>query len=55
MPDFLHKVKDAVTGNKHTAHTSSNAGPHNSNLANKADRRVDSDLGRSSAKYVDYL
>lgn len=28
------------------SHTAANAGPHSSNLANKLDPRVDSDLGR---------
>ena len=32
-------------GTANTVGTSTNAGPHSSNLANKADPRVDSDLG----------
>jgi hypothetical protein len=63
MSNIVNKVKEAVTGHKHTEHTdttntgthsnttadpvfySSNttAGPHNSNIANKVDPRVDSD------------
>jgi len=44
MSHFLHKVKEAVTGDKHSDNPSStNAGPQSSNVANKADPRVDSD------------
>jgi len=59
MSNIIHKVKDAVThhgdkDNKHTSSTgtdantydssrSSNHGPHDSNVANTADPRIDSD------------
>ena len=40
------------TGNTYTSNEygtgSTNAGPHNSNIANKMDPRVDSDLGASA-------
>lgn len=44
MTSILHKVKDAVTPDKHDKPThSANTGPHGSNIANKLDPRVDSD------------
>ncbi|OOQ84955.1 hypothetical protein PEBR_28415 [Penicillium brasilianum] len=46
MSNIIHKVKDALTdhGDKHHDSTkSSNHGPHDSNIANTADPRVDSD------------
>lgn len=66
MSNIIHKVKDAVThhgdkDNKHTSSTgdantydssrSSNYGPHDSNIGNTADPRIDSDrsqLGNDS-------
>lgn len=46
MTSILHKVKDAVTSDKHQKPShSTNAGPHDSNIANKLDPRVDSDRG----------
>jgi hypothetical protein len=45
MSNIMHKVKDAVTGHHDKPSHSTNAGPHDSNLANKADPRVDSDRG----------
>lgn len=46
MTSILHKVKDAVTPDKHDKPThSANTGPHGSNIANKLDPRVDSDRG----------
>lgn len=49
MTGFLNKVKEAVTHDKHEqASYSTNAGPHDSNMANKADPRVDSDRGMLS-------
>ena len=65
MSGFVNKVKDVLSGDHKTdettdtAHTghpthigtgSTNAGPHASNVANKADPRVDSDLGECIAK-----
>ncbi|RVX73183.1 hypothetical protein B0A52_02310 [Exophiala mesophila] len=52
MSNLINKAKDALSGDKHnTSGTaqyddprSTNAGPHSSNLANKGDPRVDSDL-----------
>ena len=42
------------TGNTHTQNEyrtgSTNAGPHNSNMANKMDPRVDSDLGKNKSR-----
>jgi hypothetical protein len=35
--------------------SSTNAGPHDSNLANKVDPRVDSDLGKLSLPFAGYL
>ncbi|KAJ5871081.1 uncharacterized protein N7529_003434 [Penicillium soppii] len=43
---FVRKAEEAVTKNKdepHESTQSSNHGPHSSNIANKADPRVDSD------------
>ncbi|KAL9611693.1 MAG: hypothetical protein Q9167_003688, partial [Letrouitia subvulpina] len=86
MSGLIHKVKDALTGDKDTADTtttgtqghhhsttehtagahgsnttpanvsgtSTTAGPHSSNLANKADPRVDSDLGQSLKETLNY-
>ncbi|KAI4197240.1 MAG: hypothetical protein LQ350_006071 [Teloschistes chrysophthalmus] len=88
MSGLMHKVKDALSGDKHTPESaaanqgsneygqghstsgtgivagsttghdntgygshgtsSTTAGPHSSNLGNKADPRVDSDLGKSA-------
>jgi hypothetical protein len=45
MSNIMHKVKDAVTGHHDKSSHSTNAGPHDSNVANKADPRVDSDRG----------
>lgn len=46
MSNILHKVKDAVTHDHHDKPSqSTNEGPHNSNVANKMDPRVDSDRG----------
>lgn len=46
MSSIINKVKEAVTHDKHEKHShSTNAGPHDSNIANKADPRVDSDRG----------
>jgi hypothetical protein len=45
---FVRKAEEAVTENKDESHESSqssNHGPHTSNIANKADPRVDSDRG----------
>ncbi|KAJ9322632.1 hypothetical protein DTO027B3_6402 [Paecilomyces variotii] len=50
MSHLLHKVKDAVTGDKHSDNPSStNAGPHGSNTANKVDPRIDSDRDNRAA------
>lgn len=50
MSHLLHKVKDAVTGDKHSdSPSSTNAGPHGSNTANKVDPRIDSDRGNRAA------
>lgn len=43
MSGLLNKL----TGNTNTANTSTTAGPHDSNVANKLDPRVDSDLDGS--------
>ncbi|KAF7714309.1 Uncharacterized protein PECH_000437 [Penicillium ucsense] len=47
MSNLINKVKDAVKGHSDNSHEesahSSNQGPHDSNTANKADPRVDSD------------
>ena len=54
MSNIVHKVKDALTGHSHshdnnpTTSTTTNHGPHNTNVGNKADPLVDSNLdGRS--------
>jgi hypothetical protein len=43
------------TGNTYTQNEygtgSTNAGPHNSNMANKMDPRVDSDLGKNTSPF----
>lgn len=46
MSNIVHKVKEAVTGHHDKPSHSTNAGPHDSNVANKADPRVDSDRGK---------
>jgi hypothetical protein len=43
MSNIVHKVKEAVTHHHDKPSNASNAGPHDSNVANKADPRVDSD------------
>jgi len=51
MSNIIHKVKDALTPDHHHKHSSthhdstqsSNHGPHDSNIANNVDPRVDSD------------
>lgn len=44
MSSIINKVKEAVTHDKHDKPShSTNAGPHDSNVANKVDPRVDSD------------
>jgi hypothetical protein len=43
MSNIIHKAKEALTSHHDKPSHSSNAGPHDSNLANKADPRVDSD------------
>ncbi|EED20992.1 cell surface protein, putative [Talaromyces stipitatus ATCC 10500] len=43
MSNIVHKVKDAVTNHHDKPSHSTNAGPHDSNVANKVDPRVDSD------------
>lgn len=46
MSSIINKVKEAVTHDKHEQPShSTNAGPHDSNMANKVDPRVDSDRG----------
>jgi hypothetical protein len=48
MSNIINKVKEAVTHDKHEKPShSTNAGPHDSNMANKVDPRVDSDRGMS--------
>jgi hypothetical protein len=47
MSSFVKKAEDALTGNHHNSASSTNHGPHSSNLANKLDPRVDSDRGKS--------
>ncbi|KAJ9655766.1 hypothetical protein H2198_005472 [Neophaeococcomyces mojaviensis] len=42
MSGLINKAKDLLHGNKEETHHSSNLGPHDSNYANKADPRVDS-------------
>jgi hypothetical protein len=48
MSGFVRKAENALTGNHHNTNTTSstNHGPHSSNLANKLDPRVDSDRGK---------
>lgn len=46
MSNIVKKVEDALTGNHHNSASSTNHGPHSSNLANKLDPRVDSDHGK---------
>ncbi|KAH8703066.1 hypothetical protein BGW36DRAFT_82343 [Talaromyces proteolyticus] len=51
MSNFIHKVKDAITHDHHDEPSrSSNAGPHDSKLANKLDPRVDSDRDNRAAR-----
>ncbi|RAO66562.1 uncharacterized protein BHQ10_002574 [Talaromyces amestolkiae] len=49
MSNIVHKVKEAVTHHHDKPSTSTNAGPHDSNIANKADPRVDSDRDHRAA------
>jgi len=50
MSNFINKVKDAVTPNHHDGPSAStNAGPHDSNMANKVDPRADSDRDNRAA------
>jgi len=46
---ILNKAKDALTGHPESTHQestqSTNRGPHDSNILNKLDPRVDSDAG----------
>ncbi|KAH8690784.1 hypothetical protein BGW36DRAFT_389321 [Talaromyces proteolyticus] len=50
MSNFLKEVKDSITHKDHDKPSkSSNAGPHDSNLANKLDPRVDSDRDNRAA------
>lgn len=53
MSSIINKVKDAVTHDKHEKPShSTSAGPHDSNMANKVDPRVDSDRdGRAQHTY----
>ena len=53
MSGLMHKVKDAMTGHHSQSSntSSSNAGPHSSNIANKVDPRVDSDRGKLPIPY----
>ncbi|KUL91485.1 hypothetical protein ZTR_01476 [Talaromyces verruculosus] len=53
MSSIINKVKEAVTHDKHEKPShSTNAGPHDSNMANKVDPRVDSDRdGRAQQTY----
>lgn len=43
----MRKAEEVLTGHPNESARSSNHGPHNSNLANKLDPRVDSDRGRA--------
>jgi len=43
MSNFVKKAEDVLTGKHHDSARSTNRGPHDSNLANKLDPRVDSD------------
>jgi len=47
MSAIVNKVKDALHPSSHPHSTTTSAGPHDSNVANKLDPRVDSDLGQS--------
>jgi hypothetical protein len=57
MSNIIHKVKDALNPDHHHKHSSthhdstqsSNHGPHDSNIANKVDPRVDSDRDNRAA------
>lgn len=53
MSNIINKVKEVVTHDKHENPShSTNAGPHDSNMANKVDPRVDSDRdGRAQQTY----
>lgn len=54
MSNFVKKAEDALTGkNHHSSARSANHGPHDSNLANKLDPRVDSDRGMSLSEVED--
>jgi len=47
MSTIVNKVKDALNPDPYQHSASTNAGPHDSNIANKVDPRVDSDLGQT--------
>ncbi|KAF5016016.1 hypothetical protein F66182_12438 [Fusarium sp. NRRL 66182] len=49
MSNIVNKVKEAVTHHHDKPSNSTNAGPHDSNIANKADPRVDSDRDHRAA------
>jgi hypothetical protein len=49
MSNIVNKVKEAVTHRHDKPSESTNAGPHDSNIANKLDPRVDSDLDHRGA------
>lgn len=45
---LMRKAEEALTGHHNESTHSSNHGPHNSNIVNKLDPRVDSDRGMLS-------
>ncbi|KAE8354408.1 hypothetical protein BDV28DRAFT_131067 [Aspergillus coremiiformis] len=52
MSGMIHKVKEAITGHPTNSNTSTNHGPHDSNVANKLDPRVDSDRDHRAAHHA---